>query len=111
MTEPSRLEAILGAVEASIRDPRAVSDRAGFLAAQALDPRDQAALAELEDNAFLVYRKIIRRSLASAIAVELPRTAALLGPRFDEEVAKIDGVYQAAVARWQSRQEARAHGS
>jgi hypothetical protein len=86
MSEPSRLEAILGAVESSIRDPRAVGDRSGFLAAQALDPRDEAALAELEDSAFLVYRKIIRRSLASAIAVELPRTAALLGSRFDEEV-------------------------
>ncbi|NUO50061.1 MAG: DUF2063 domain-containing protein, partial [Polyangiaceae bacterium] len=86
MTEPSRLEAILGAVEASIRDPRAASDRAGFLAAQALDPRDEAAMTKLDDTAFLVYRKIIRRSLAGAIAVELPRTAALLGDRFDEEV-------------------------
>lgn len=28
-----------------------------------------------------------------------------------EEVAKIDGVYQAAVQRWQSRQEVAAHGS
>ena len=86
MTEPSRLASILGAVEASIRDPRAPSDRAGFLTACALDPRDEAALAALDDSAFLVYRKIVRRSLASAIVVELPRTAALLGRRFDEEV-------------------------
>ncbi len=83
----SRLASILDAVVASVREPEPrTSDRRELLAGRGLDERDAAALAALDDRSFFVYRRLVRRTLASAVRVEMPRTAALLGERFDQEV-------------------------
>ena len=85
----SRLAPILDAVIASIREPGAQDrPREELLAGRGLDPRDASALAALDDQAFFVYRRIVRRTLVSAARAELPRTAALLGDRFAEEVER-----------------------
>jgi len=83
----SRLAAICDAVVTSIAAPEAaLGDRAALFAGRGLDPRDQGALAALDDQTFSVYRKLVRRTLRGAIDLELPRTASLLGDRFSREV-------------------------
>lgn len=82
----SRLAAIFDAVVASVREPAAATQpRSAMLAGRGLDARDEAALAALDDQTFFVYRKLVRRTLASAIRVELPRTSRLLGERFEAD--------------------------
>lgn len=88
MTRLARLQA---AIVASITEPDGArlgaAERSAWLARRALEPSDAAALAALDDVTFTVYRRLVRSTLDSAIRVELPRTARLLGPRFDASVA------------------------
>ncbi len=83
-----RLAAILGAVEASIRQPQAVrAPPCGPLPGEVpLATPDAEALGTLDDLTYFVYRRLVRGTLASAIRLELPRTAAILGARFDADV-------------------------
>jgi hypothetical protein len=82
MSASPRLEALLRAMVATIREPEAAERGAAFFADRGLDPRDQAALAAVEPQAMFTYRSLVRGTLRTAIENEIPRTAALLGPRF-----------------------------
>jgi hypothetical protein len=82
MSASPRLEALLRTMVATIREPEAAERGAAFFADRGLDPRDQAALAAVEPQAMFTYRSLVRGTLRTAIENEIPRTAALLGPRF-----------------------------
>jgi len=87
----SRLEAIERALVASITEPDATrlggAARAAWLEGRGLQAQDREALAAVDDQSFSVYRAIVRKMLRSAILLELPRTATLLGARFERDLA------------------------
>jgi hypothetical protein len=86
----ARLEAIERAMVDAIaeRDEAALGPerRDAWLADRGLEPQDRDAFAAQSDTSFRVYRAIVRRTLRSAILLELPRTARLLGERFERDV-------------------------
>ncbi len=88
MSPAPRLEALLRTMVATIREPEALERGAGFFADRGLDPRDQAALAAVDPQAMFTYRALVRGTLKTAIENEIPRTAALLGPRFDSDLER-----------------------
>lgn len=63
-----------------------------FLDASELDPRDRDAALRVGPKRFFLYRTLVRGNFRAAIRNELAETAALLGPRFDADVAAfLDG--------------------
>jgi hypothetical protein len=58
-------------------------DAAGYLRAGGVTADDAAALAAYGEKRLLVYRRHIRRTLAHAVRLEIPRTAARLGDAFE----------------------------
>jgi hypothetical protein len=63
--------------------PGALADDAvGFFLAAGVAGDDAAALASYGDHRLLVYRRHIRRTLAQAVRLEIPRTAACFGEAF-----------------------------
>jgi hypothetical protein len=89
MTTP-RLDALLGAVQRVVREPdaaaRLTDDARGFLRDAGLDDRDVDATAAFGAKRLLVYRRLVRGGVASAIRTQMPRAAARLGDRFDRLV-------------------------
>jgi hypothetical protein len=87
----TRLAKLQATLVASITEPdaRALASpaRDAWLGRHKLEPADAEALARVDDLSFSLYRSLVRKTLDSAIRVELPRTARLLGPRFDASVA------------------------
>lgn len=87
--ERARFEALLGAVHHLIQDAAAptamvsAGERRAWLEAQGLHADDVEALSVLPPARLLLYRKLVRRTLRSAIRQEVPRTAARLGAAFD----------------------------
>lgn len=88
MSPAPRLEALLRTMVATIREPDALERGADLFADRGLDPRDQAALAAVDPQAMFTYRALVRGTLKTAIENEIPRTAALLGPRFEEDLER-----------------------
>lgn len=86
MSPAPRLEAIMRAMAATIREPDAPLQGPAFFAGRGLDPRDEAAFAAVDPRAMFTYRALVRGSLRDAIVTEIPRTAALLGPRFERDL-------------------------
>jgi hypothetical protein len=84
--------ALFDVLDRLIREPKADellrADARAFLAASALDPIDLEALASLGPDRLALYRKLVRRGLRGAIAMEMPRTASRLGDVFDEYVTR-----------------------
>jgi hypothetical protein len=84
--EAAAYEALLEAMTRLVRAPDAPAelgrDRAGYFLAVGVRPEDAAALAAYGDERLLVYRRHIRRTLAHAVRLEIPRTAARLGDSF-----------------------------
>lgn len=97
---PARLAAILETMVAAIEEPDAVRQRAAdpraWLSGRGLQPRDAEELAALGEQQFFVYRRLVRATLASAIAAELPRTRRVIEQRFD---ADVDAFLSAALPR------------
>lgn len=85
--DAARFPALLGAVASLVRAPgveaRIALDPEGFFVDGGLGAVDAASLAALGDRRLLVYRKLVRRGLAGAIRLEIPRTAARLGDAFE----------------------------
>ncbi|MFO0763077.1 MAG: putative DNA-binding domain-containing protein [Byssovorax sp.] len=85
--ERARLAGALATVQHLVRAPdaeaRLAVDRAAFLAEGGAAPADRAHLAAAPDRRLLLYRKLVRGGLTRAIAIELPRTAARMGERFE----------------------------
>lgn len=84
----SRLAALERALVDTILEPNParLADRERWLLGRALSDRDQRALGELDSTSFVLYRTLVRRTLASAIRLELPRLDELLGERLDLEI-------------------------
>jgi len=87
---PARLSALLQTMVATIREPdareRHAASPAEYFAGRGLEPRDQAALALVDPKALFTYRSLVRGTLRSAIHQEIPRTATLLGDRFEVDL-------------------------
>jgi hypothetical protein len=83
----ARLRALLDTMVASISDARGIEarekDRRAWHSSLVTSPGDVDALCAVDDQAFFVYRRLIRGTFRSAIANELPRARALVGERFD----------------------------
>ncbi len=83
----ARLESLLGAVDRLIRAPgvedEVSADAPAFLERGGLDHADAEATARFGTARLLVYRKLVRRGIAAAVRVQMPRAAARLGARFD----------------------------
>ncbi|MEO5728487.1 MAG: putative DNA-binding domain-containing protein [Byssovorax sp.] len=90
--DDARFSALLGAVESLVRAPRVEArialDPEAFFVEGGLGAGDAASLAAVGERRLLVYRKLVRRSLASAIRQEIPRTAARLGDAFEAWVER-----------------------
>ncbi len=90
--DAARFPALLGAVESLVRAPRVEAriarDPEGFFVEGGLGAADAASLAAVGERRLLVYRKLVRRGLASAIRQEIPRTAARLGDAFEAWVER-----------------------
>lgn len=84
-----RLTAILDTLARTTRESRPPATReehARWLASASLGEGDRAALLAVGPKRAFLYRALVKKSLRSAIEVEIPRTAARLGARFDAEV-------------------------
>lgn len=81
------LAAVLRAVQRTVMAARAHErireDRKAWLAELGFSERDIEAMAGLDEKRLLLYRKLVRRGLRAAIRVEIPRTAARMGPAFE----------------------------
>lgn len=90
--EKARVEALLRAIQRAIREPvapeRIQSDRRAWLAEAGIAGEDLDAMAGLDPKRLLLYRKLVRRGLASAVKLEIPRTAARLGAAWDTYVSR-----------------------
>ena len=99
MTTP-RLDALLGAVQRVVREPdaaaRLTADARGFLREGGLEGADVHATAAFGAKRLLVYRRLVRGGVASAIRTQMPRAAARLGDRFDRLV---DAFFEARAPR------------
>jgi hypothetical protein len=85
----ARLRDILVTLSRTVREPSPPDDGPSldaWLAAQPLAEPDRRVLASLGARRAFLYRRLVRRTLRSAVEVEIPRTAARLGPRFDVEI-------------------------
>lgn len=92
--EMERFAALLGTMQRLVRAPgvvlqAALADPRAFLAAGGLDPVDVEQLAALGDKRLLVYRRHVRKTLASGIRRQIPRTA-----------ARLEGAFVVWVDRW-----------
>lgn len=85
--DAARFPALLGAVASLVRAPgveaRIGFDPGAFFTEGGLSAGDAASLSALGAKRLLVYRKLVRRGLAEAIRIEIPRTAARLGGDFE----------------------------
>lgn len=61
-------------------------DRDRWHRGRGLGGEDLASLVEVDDQAFFVYRHLVRDTLRGAIANQLPKTSKVLGARFEREV-------------------------
>ncbi|MFO0619215.1 MAG: hypothetical protein U0414_41885 [Polyangiaceae bacterium] len=88
-SQPSRFEAVIAALAGSLAESSVptVDDFGAFLSRFDLDPKDRAAIEALGPKRFFLYRTLVRGNFRAAIRNEMGETAALLGPRFDEEIA------------------------
>jgi hypothetical protein len=88
----SDLGALLQAIQSAIADadaPQALArDPLEWLRRAGLSEPDAARLAKQGATRLLLYRKLVRRGLTNAIRIEIPRTAARLGERFDAWAAR-----------------------
>ncbi|NUP08307.1 MAG: DUF692 family protein [Polyangiaceae bacterium] len=86
----ARLAPLYEIVVASITEPQAMqeraADRVGSIEGRGLQTRDAESLAAIDDQAWFVYRHLVRGTLRSVIQSELPRTHELLGDRFDADI-------------------------
>ena len=77
MTTTARLTSILETMVSAIVEEDAVARHArarnDWFADRGLDPRDRAALAEIDPQTFFVYRHLVRKTLRSAVVAELRR--------------------------------------
>jgi hypothetical protein len=84
--DAARFPALLRAVASLVRAPgveaRIAADSKAFFVDGGLDAADAASLAMQGEKRLLVYRRLVRRGLTAAIRLEIPRTAARLGPAF-----------------------------
>src|SRR5262245_17614919 len=87
----ARFVALLDVMAKLVRAPdaerRLASDREAFLTESGLGEADLQSFTAASDKRLLIYRKLVRRGIARAIRLEIPRTAARLGAMFDDEVA------------------------
>ncbi len=84
-----RLSSILVTLARTVREaepPTSEGALERWLAAQPASGADREALAGLGPKRAFLYRSLVKKSLRSAVEVELPRTARRLGARFDAEV-------------------------
>jgi hypothetical protein len=92
MDADARFPALLSAVASLVRAPaieaQIALDPRAFFVDGGLDAADATSLAALGAQRLLVYRKLVRRSLAAAIRLEIPRTAARLGEAFEAWVER-----------------------
>lgn len=90
--ERARMEALMRAVQRSITSPHADTrirdDRRAWLADEGLEGADLDAMAAIDARRILLYRKLVRRGVASAARIQIPRTVARLGPAFDAYLAR-----------------------
>ncbi len=90
--DATRFPALLGAVASLVRAPdveaRIAADSKAFFIEGGLGAGDAASLATQGERRLLVYRKLVRRGLTAAIRLEIPRTAARLGPAFEAWVER-----------------------
>jgi len=91
VSAPSRLETLMSTMVASIVERDAVAaraeDRARWHRAHGVEGADLSSFAEVDDQAFFVYRHLVRDTLRGAIANQLPKTSKVLGARFERDVA------------------------
>jgi hypothetical protein len=84
---PEADTALLETMTRLVRAPDAAfelaRDAAGYFRAGGVAADDAAALAAYGDKRLLVYRRHVRRTLAHAVRLEIPRTAARLGDAFE----------------------------
>lgn len=87
-SERERFGQVLDVLQASIQEEAAdlaAEEIDAWLGERPLDAADRAALAAIGGRRLFLYRRLVRKGLRSAIRVEIPRTAARLGERFDVE--------------------------
>ena len=73
-------------VQAEDAPDASTSEPARWLEARGVVGRDGRSMAALGGHRLTIYRRLVRRGLAGAIRVQVPRTAARLGDRFDQEL-------------------------
>jgi hypothetical protein len=83
---------ILSAIQAVIGDRDAPSqlatDPRAWLVSRGVEGEDATRMAESGARGLILYRKLVRRGLTSAIRLEIPRTAARLEGSFDGWVSR-----------------------
>jgi hypothetical protein len=82
----AELEALMRALQRTVGAPREdeiAADPRAWLERQGVSGADLEATAAIPAERLLIYRRLIRRSLRGAVALEIPRTAARLGDAFD----------------------------
>ncbi len=87
-----QMAALVRALVESIRDPsaeaRVAEDAGAYLKTLGLAPDHVQALADLPEHRLLLYRKLVRRGLKSAVRTQLADTAAALGPSFERYIER-----------------------
>ncbi len=90
--ERARMVTLLAAMQRAVADARAPErlreDRRAWLADAGLAGDDLDAMADVDPRRLLLYRKLVRRGLAESLLRQLPRTAARLGPAWDETLER-----------------------
>jgi hypothetical protein len=81
--ETALLETVTRLVRAKDAPSELGRDAVGYFRAGGVGADDAAALAAYGEKRLLVYRRHIRRTLAHAVRLEIPRTAARLGDAFE----------------------------
>lgn len=90
MNASPRLVALLETMTAAIVEPdaerRRAESRSDWLSGRGIDPRDAESLAAVDDQAWFVYRHLVRSTIKGAIETHMPLTREILGERFDADV-------------------------
>jgi hypothetical protein len=90
--DDERFRRLVGVLGAMVREPDAgaaiARDARGWLRARGLAEDDVEVLAGYPPRRLGVYRDLVRRGLAAAMRIQMPRTVRRLGDRFDAELAR-----------------------